>query len=64
MDKMTTDEITGIIKKSGLNWIVPLAIIGFFGVYLYKNYKELQVLKQNYVINNYRIAEYKSKTVK
>lgn len=59
---MTTEEITAIIKKSGLNWIVPIAIVSFVGVYIYKNYKELQVLKQNYVINNYRIAEYKSKT--
>jgi len=59
---MTTEEITGIIKKSGLNWIVPIAIVSFVGVYIYKNYKELQILKQQYVLNKYAIEEYKSKT--
>lgn len=58
---MTTEEITAIVKKSGLNWIVPIAIIGFLGAYLYKNYKELQVLNQQYVLNKYQIAEYQSK---
>ena len=59
---MTTEEITGIIKKSGLNWIIPIAIVSFVGVYIYKNYKELQILKQQYVLNKYQIAEYQSKT--
>jgi hypothetical protein len=59
---MTTEEITGFIKKSGLNWIVPIAIVSFVGVYIYKNYKELQILKQQYVLNKYAIEEYKSKT--
>jgi hypothetical protein len=59
---MTTEEITGIIKKSGLNWIVPIAIVSFVGVYIYKNYKELQILKQQYILNKYAIEEYKSKT--
>lgn len=59
---MTTDEITTIIKKSGLNWIVPIAIVSFVGVYIYKNYKELQILKQQFVLNKYAIAEYEQKS--
>jgi hypothetical protein len=59
---MTTEEITAIIKKSGLNWIVPLAIVAGVSVYIYKNYKELQILKQQFVLNKYAIAEYEQKS--
>lgn len=57
---MTSEEITSLIKKSGLNWIMPIAIVVAVGTYIYKNYREMQVLSQQYQINKYELSERKA----
>jgi hypothetical protein len=54
-------KIAGMGEMSKATVVLSFALIVYIGIEIYKNFKETKVLAQQKKINDYKLAEYKTK---